>query len=129
MKINVTAGDCLNEILQKRYPTKRFIPFREAMIKGGYSSSIFSPGFLEERAKVHGVTTSEYTHSLKEVLDLLENVNKYQTITLWFGEEPFCQANVTTLIQGLKDYGFKGEIILNLVIEETGEIIQNKKIQ
>jgi hypothetical protein len=50
MKINITAGDCLNNILTNKYKNEKFVPFREAMIKGTYSSKLFSDEFIKERA-------------------------------------------------------------------------------
>ena len=42
MKINITAGECLNNILTNIYKGEKFIPFREAMIIGTYSNKLLS---------------------------------------------------------------------------------------
>ena len=41
MKVNITAGECLNELLESKYPGEFFIPFNEAMIQKTYSSPLF----------------------------------------------------------------------------------------
>ena len=129
MKINITAGDCLNAILETKYKTERFIPFREAMIKGGYSSKLFSKAFLEERAKTHSVSIQEYTHNLQDFLLFLKDIQTYDSIVLWFGDEPFCQENVKVILQTLVEHEYHGDIILNVVVEETGELINQQIIQ
>ena len=126
MKIHITAGDCLNAILEKIYPNERFVPFGEAMINGTYQSKLFSPAFIQERAKVHNVSVETYTQKLRGFLDFLQHIHQYDDVTLWFGDEPFCQANTDTVLQTLEEYGYKGKLVLNVVIEETGEIIHSK---
>ena len=129
MKIHITAGDCLNEILQEQYPSEHFIPFREAMIRGAYTSPLFSDGFLKERAQALGVSESEYKEKLSDFLHLLHTVNAYDEIELWFGDEPFCLANTKTVIQALKERKYQGKLVLHIVIEETGEIIKTTVMQ
>lgn len=129
MKIHITAGDCLNEILQQKYPAERFIPFREAMIKGAYSAPLFSADFCKERAHALGVSQAEYTQKLSDFLTLLRTANTYQEIFLWFGDEPFCAANTKTVIKALQECGYQGKLLLHIVIEETGEIVKTTVIQ
>lgn len=130
MKINVTSGECLNDILKQKYPDKNFIPFNEAMIKGGYSSPLFSDAFIRERAAAHGVSEEEYREKLSPFLKLLKNVRDYDGIDLWFGDEPFCRRNTETVIAALKEYGYGGTIILHIVNEESGEELSrtNKQV-
>ena len=129
MKANITAGQCLNTILEKKYPTETFIPFNEAMITGAYSSKLFSPSFIEERAKTHNVSTAEYRNTLQAFLSFLERIDKYNEAVLWFGDEPFCRENTKTVLQTLREYGFQGKIVLHIVVEETGEIITSITVQ
>ena len=128
MKINVTAGDCLNEILSKKYPEETFVPFREAMIEGSYSFALFSSEFLAERADFHSCSLEEYKNHMAPFLNLLDHLPNYSEIVLWFGEEPFCKKNVEIVVDALKLRGFQGSIVLNVVIEETGQIVRNERI-
>ncbi len=129
MKINITAGQCLNAILENIYPTETFIPFNEAMITGNYTSKLFSAAFIEERAKTHNVSTAEYRNNLQAFLSFLERIDKYNEAVLWFGDEPFCRENTKTVLHALREYGFQGKIVLYIVVEETGEIVKSITVQ
>lgn len=124
MKVNITAGSILNNLLKKKYSNELFIPFNEAMINGTYSSKLFSNEFILERAKTHNVSVLEYKENLKDFLNFLKNIHMYNEVILWFGEEPFCKKNTEVVLQTLKEYNFDGKIVLNIVIEEIGEIIK-----
>ena len=127
-KINITAGDCLNDILRRRYPEERFVPFREAMIEGRYTAPLFSAAFVRERAAFHGVSEAEYRENLAGFLDVLARPEAYDEIVLWFGEEPFCVENREIVLAALKQCGYRGSLRLNTVIEETGDILQQEEI-
>lgn len=127
MKINITSGECLNHILEALYPEEEFVPFNEAMIKGGYSSALFGDAFIAERSAVHGVDEAEYRKKLAGFLSMLKHIEKFDEIIMWFGDEPFCVKNRETVLEALKLYGYRGSIILNTVTEETGEITGQKK--
>ena len=129
MKINITAGDCLNSILSTKYPSETFIPFREAMIDGEYTSIEFSDSFLVERANTHHATLEEYKEHMKDSLAFLSRVHDYDEIVLWFGDEPFCLANIDVILKTMKSRNYTKRIVLNTVIEETGEIIRSSVIQ
>lgn len=129
MKINISSGDCLNEILQNIYKSENFIPFREAMIEGSYTSAPFSDEFCSERAKVHGVTKNDYLEKLSVFIDFLNNADEYDEIILWFGDEPFCVENRKIILKALAERGYKGKIILNIVNEETGEILSSSLVK
>ncbi len=126
-RINITAGDCLNGILQRRYPEERFIPFREAMIEGRYTAPLFSEAFIRERAAFHGVTETEYRENLAGFLEVLARPKAYNEIVLWFGEEPFCVENRETVLAALRQYGYRRSLQQNTVIEETGEILRSSE--
>lgn len=128
MKINITVGNCLNELLEKRYPNEYFVPFCESMIFGDYSSKLFSKEFIKERSKTHNVTVQEYIQKLSGFLDFLKQLDKYEEVVLWFGNESFCVENTKIVLMTLKEYDFQGKAILNIVNETTGDIIETKKI-
>lgn len=128
MKINITAGDCLNNILKERYEKEVFIPFCEAMIVGGYTAKLFSKEFIQERAIVHNVREDEYIFKLANFLTFLREINKYDEVVLWFGDEPFCAENTKAVLHALKEYRYNGKVIVNIVDELTGNIKENKDI-
>ena len=129
MKVNITAGEALNSMLVTKYSQERFVPFNEAMIVGSYTAPLFSTSFMEERATTHGVSLDQYKEKLGGFIDVLDNIEKYDEIILWFGDEPFCKANTDAVLQGLKDLSYKGKVVLNIVEEETAKIIKTEVIQ
>ena len=126
MKVNITAGECLNELLEGKYPGECFVPFNEAMIRGTYSSPLFSDEFVRERAGVHGVSETAYLEKLSGFMDVLDHAEEYDEIVLWFGDEPFCEQNRRTVIEALRMRGYRRNILLNVVREENGEIIRRE---
>ena len=128
MKINITAGECLNELLKSKYPGECFIPFNEAMIQGTYSSPLFSEEFVRERAEVHDVSETAYLEKLSGFMDVLNHAGEYDEIVLWFGDEPFCVQNRRTVIEALRMRGYRRNILLNIVHEENGDIIRQELV-
>ena len=129
MKINITAGDCLNNILTNIYKGEDFIPFREAMIIGTYSNKLFSEEFLLERSEAHKVSLKEYKEKISCFINVLENINSYVEIVLWFGDEPFCVENTKIVIKTIKEHNYTNKLILNIVDETTGKVLKQNKIQ
>lgn len=129
MNINITAGDCLNNILVNIYKDETFVPFREAMNVGNYKSELFSKEFLIEISVTHNVSLDEYKEKINGFLEIIKNINKYQEIKLWFGNDDFCLENLKIVLQTIFLNNYKGSIILNTVVEETGEIINSKIIK
>ena len=124
MRINITAGECLKDILQAIYPDEEFVPFNEAMIQGEYKSVLFSDEFIAERSIVHEVTEEEYRENMSGFLQLLANIKDYDEIVLWFGDEPFCRCNRDTVVKTLNQFRYNGNMVLYIVDEETGEVLQ-----
>lgn len=128
MKINITAGECLKNILEKKYPDGCFVPFNEAMLEGTYSAPLFSDDFIKERSAFHGVSQSEYLQKLSGFMNILKQIKEYDEIIMWFGDEPFCIANRKTVLNTLQEYGYCGIIRLNIVNEKTAEIIRQEQM-
>ena len=128
MKVNITAGECLNRILEARHPGECFVPFNEAMNQGTYSAPLFSEEFVRERAAVHGVSEAEYLEKLSGFMDVLKHAGEYDEIVLWFGDEPFCVANRRTVLEALRGHECRRSILLNIVNEETGGIIRQETV-
>jgi hypothetical protein len=129
VKINITAGDCLNEILKRKYPDEHFVPFGEAMITGSYTAKLFSEEFMQERADTHNVSLQLYKEKLQGFLSFLKEIDEYKNVALWFGDEPFCGANLKVLLQTLKEYNYQGELVFNTVIEETGDVVKSETLK
>ena len=129
MKINITAGECLNKILQEKDPNETFIPFNEALVKSGYNTKLFSEEFIIERSTIHKVSKEEYVNKLTLFLNLLKKINNYSEVILWFGDEPFCKKNTEIVLQNLKEYKFLGNVTLNIVNEETGKILNSNLVK
>lgn len=126
MRINITAGECLKDILQAIYPNEEFVPFNEAMIQGTHKAALFSDEFIKERSVVHNVTEEQYREKMSGFLQLLANIRDYDEIVLWFGDESFCRCNRDIVMETLKLYKYNGNMLLHIVDEETGEVLQTK---
>lgn len=126
-RINITSGDCLNELLQKEH--EEWIPFREALLYGTHQQKPFSPEFIEERIQSLKTTKEEYLDKLNPIIEFIKHINDYEKIILWFGDEPFCIANYSFLIDLIQNSNFNGKVILNIVNENNGEIIETKNIE
>ena len=128
MKVNITAGECLNRILEARHPGECFVPFNEAMNRGTHSAPLFSDAFVRERAAVHGVSEAEYLEKLTGFMNVLKHAGEYDEIVLWFGDEPFCVANRQIVLEALRGHGCSRSILLNIVDEENGDIIRQETV-
>lgn len=123
-RVNITAGECLNDILRQKFPGEHFVPFNEAMLHGACSAPLFSDGFIRERAAFHKVSEDEYREKQSGFLNVLEHSEEYDEIVLWFGDEPFCVENRRAVLEALKNRGYGGKLLLNIVDEETGEVLK-----
>lgn len=126
--INITAGQMLNDMLEEQR-MGYFIPFNECFIEGGYTRPFFTKEFNKHRAKVHGVSVYEYESKLVGLFLFLTKANEYDEVILWFGDEPFCKANVKVLKEILTEFEYKGKITLNTVNEDTGEILNTETVK
>ena len=126
-QIDITSGESLNAILTGLYPERTFIPFNEAMLRGTYTAPLFSDAFCAERAACHGVSEEIYRGKLAGFFEILKDVDRYDTIVLWFGAEPFCTANTKTVLETLRMKGFSGKTVLNIVNEDTGAILRREE--
>ena len=123
MLINITNGDYLNEKLKKEYEGE-FFPFREAMIQGETTQVVLDEEFVVARAKSLNVGVDFYRQYATEIFNFARTHSKYSKTKLWFGKDTFCQLNLLTLLAFLEQINYEGEILLNLVCDETGEILE-----
>lgn len=126
--INITNGSYLNSYLQNKYPNETFIPFNEAMIEGNPILPIFSDDFINERCQTHQVSKESYFENIEDFLTFSKNITSYESIVLWFGKDMFCQVNLLTVLAYLHQENYHNPIYLNLIDEETYEIIEQISI-
>ena len=116
-ELNITAGECLNEKMKQ--VAELWIPFNEDMSKGKIEAELFSEDFYKERSNVHNVSIETYKEKLNLFINQLDEIKLYDKINLWFGEDACCLANMGFVYNVLINYGFKGELVVNIVDEET----------
>jgi hypothetical protein len=90
------------------------IPFNEAMCFGETSEELFTPEFVEKRAKVHHVTPEQYTEITLNPLEPLLSKG-FTHIELWFDEDMFCQINILTILALLDKNDHSKPIDLHIV--------------
>ena len=120
--LNITNGDYFNEYFISRYGGIA-IPFCEAMMDGETVEDIYSDEFIALRAKSLNVSEDEYRGKM-HVHDSLKR-NSYKMIRLWFGRDTFCQVNLLTLLAYLEQIGYREELKLNYVDDETCEVLES----
>ena len=121
--INITAGELLNKYLSDIYDGV-FIPFNEALSQGNLSYPLFDDVFIDERCKSLLVTKDEYVSKLSLVLSFIDNMDKYNEVVLWFGDETFCQINLLGVLTMLEQGNFKGSVVINIVDESSNKVIR-----
>jgi hypothetical protein len=90
------------------------VPFNEAMCYGSTCKDLFSPEFIDIRAKAHHVTPEQYTeHTIKPLHPLINK--EFTNIILWFDADMFCQINLLTILAWLDRAEFSEVIDINIV--------------
>ncbi|ULT56817.1 AraC family transcriptional regulator [Neobacillus drentensis] len=90
------------------------VPFNEAMCYGSTCNDLFSPEFIDIRAKVHHVRRQQYTeHAIKPLLPLINK--EFTNIVLWFDADMFCQINLLTILAWLDMADYKEDIDIHIV--------------
>ena len=126
--INITSGLYLNNYLKDKYSNDTFIPFNEAMIEGNPSYPLFDENFILERCKTHQVSKEDYIKNMIDFLELKNHIHEYNSIVLWFGKDMFCQLNLLTVLSYFQQEKYSNPIYLNLINEDTYEIIEQTTI-
>lgn len=124
MELIITNGDYFNDYFEKTYQ-KNAIPFRECMMMGNAKMQVFSEEFINLRAKQLSVTPYEYVDKNFSLLKLKENIQNYQSVSLWFGKDSFCQINLLTVLAYLEQLNCRVNITLNLIDDETFEVLES----
>lgn len=111
-ELYITGGECLKEKLGK----ENAISFNEALCDGELSYPLFTDSFNEVRAKEHGVEVDEY---LEISVDPLKEISNATSLILVFGKDMFCMCNVVGLLAYLEQINYPGDILLQIVDEES----------
>ena len=126
MKLNLTSGNCFNDILKKKNQ-ELCVPFNEAMMMGQPELPILGASFIAERCATHQVKPQAYKHLNQEFLKLSKTLNKYAEIELWFGRDTFCQINLLTILALLEQEKYQGQVLWTAIDDHTGAVLKAKQ--
>ena len=120
MNIYITAGEELANKLKSKYPN--IIPFNEDLSIGVVSSASFTQEFIMERCESLGVSKDIYLSKLALFLEVINKIQPFDNVELFFGEDKTCLANRKFLLELLNDKVYK--VILHVINEYTCEELQ-----
>ena len=116
--IYIVAGDRMKEIMEKKYPDRIVIPFKEDMSKGHYNGYLFSDDFISNRITFWKVKKETYLNHMKDIINLDFDKN----YILCFGNDDTCKANLVFLINYLRKNGYQSNIKVQIVDEISLDI-------
>ena len=125
MEINITNGFYFNEYI-KKIKNGVFVPFNESMIDGELIYPLFDNNFVNQRAIMHKTTNEDYNEKLNFFLKP-DGIKKYDSITLWFGLDAFCQINMLTVLAYLEQINYCGKIHYQAIDDHTFETLYHKE--
>jgi hypothetical protein len=114
--LHILNGQAMYDVFKRTnfLQGEMMIPFNEAMCFGETSEELFTPEFIEKRAKVHHVTPEQYTEiTLNPLKPFLSK--GFTHLELWFDEDMFCQINILTILAWLDKNGHSKPIDLHIV--------------
>jgi AraC-like DNA-binding protein len=117
--LHILNGLCMLESFQQNSlmnETAVYVPFNEAMCWGETDETIFSPEFIQTRARSLKSTEEEYKKIVIEPLKLLFD-EQFDIIVLWFGDDVFCQMNLITILAYLEQIQFDGDVLFCMAQE------------
>jgi hypothetical protein len=114
--LHILNGQAMYDFFKKKsfLQGQKMIPFNEAMCFGETTEDLFTPEFVEKRAKVHHVSPEIYTDITLNPLKPLFS-NGFTHIELWFDMDMFCQINILTILAWLDKKGHSKLIDLHIV--------------
>jgi hypothetical protein len=121
--LHILNGQAMYDFFKRKnfLQGQKMIPFNEAMCFGETTEDLFTPEFIEKRAKVHHVTPEKYTDTTLNPLKPLFTKGLTH-IELWFDEDMFCQINILTILAWLDKNGHIKPIDLHIVGEKFDPI-------
>lgn len=126
--LNITNGLCFDNYFKKSF-NKESISFNEALMIGDLRNDLFSKEFIKQRVIDLDTTIEEYNSLLSKFIIEINNLDKYKTINLYFGDDVFCVINLIAILSILEEKSFKGNVLYNVINEVTNEIIEVKQIE
>ena len=109
----IVAGDEMQKLFAEKFPGKETVPFREDFSKGNRSGFAFDEKRIAERAAFWGVSEEEYAEKMSGIVGL----DLFRDLTLVFGDDDCCRANLAFLLGYLKERGYRGRIRVRIVDE------------
>ena len=73
---------------------------------------------------IQTTTIEEYKENMHKFLEFTKDIHQYTFITCWFGEDEFCKVNLKYLLEFLNQESYQGKIKINIIDEETYEILK-----
>ena len=119
--LNITNGDAFNEYFLTKCGGEA-VPFREAMLGGNATTSIYSDEFIRLRTAELNVNLEEYRKNMLVYDALIKK--EYSELCLWFGKDTFCQMNLLTLLAYLEKTKFSGSVVLNYIDDESFNVLE-----
>lgn len=116
MTLHIASGECAADSLRKILPDAKILPFNEAMCEGESCTQIYGDRFCELRAAAYGISVPAYLQ--KSPRDVLQTINKYDRIELYFDGDMFCAANAVTLLAYLEQEKYGGVLRFNLLKQD-----------
>ncbi|WP_055149423.1 hypothetical protein [Jiulongibacter sediminis] len=92
MIYHILNGDALTPTFRETGLKGEVIIAREALMDGDLSGETWQ-AFLENRARVHGVSPEEYQKNSGAEFDKIRNAPEDSVFHLWFEYDLFCQVN------------------------------------
>ncbi|MEN0002978.1 MAG: hypothetical protein AAF798_02495 [Bacteroidota bacterium] len=125
-QLHILNGDSIYEaFIAQPIPQSEVAVWREVLAEGPVHHAVGTPEFWNERANFFPtffeVSASEYTFKALNEFEKIRRYAKYQSITLWFEYDWFCQINLMGLLAYFAaQEGPKPRISLVCIGELTG---------
>ena len=117
MIVHITNGIYFNAWLMKKTGIQS-IPFNEAMMSGSATEGPFDEEFICHRAGVHHISKEDYRINMKSFFDVINQLYQVDELVLWFGVDAFCQMNLLTIYQVLKQHNYQG-VVKTVLFDEN----------
>lgn len=125
---SIAGGESLAELVRTAHGIDA-VPFNEAcMWREINDEPLFSPAFCAKRAQALGVAEETYRDKLNAYFGALGQLRPGGRVSLWFGEDAFCQMNLLAVSKHLSDLGYAGKATLFIVDETNGKILDRAEI-
>ncbi len=124
--INIVANKGLKITLGNE--TEEWIAFNENLSKGKIKGRFFGEKFNRIRAEFYNVSVKEYKSQNEEFFNFLNHMDKYDIVTLWFGNKIESRINYKAILDCLRERGYYGKVILNTIDEYHGDIYSSVNI-